>query len=742
MENKIITIKGMSCTSCAQRVEKILKKFDGVQNVMVNFSAEKVTFDYDKGITRPSAIYKAIEKAGYKVSEDMTEDATQHQKEIRTLWIKFISSIVFSIPLLYISMASMINFAYLPFSAELHDLMQTNPLTYALIQLFLTLPVMCVGYEFYTVGFKSLLQRSPNMDSLIAIGTSSAAIYSIFNTWQIAKNHTDAVDSLYFETTAVIISLILLGKALEAASKGKTGEAIKKLMDLAPKTAVIFQNDVEKEVPIEEVKIGDIIIVKPGSKIPADGTVVNGHTFIDESMLTGESMPVDKSTGDPVYAATMNTTGVIRFKVEKTGNDTALSKIVKLVEDAQSSKAPIAKIADTVSGYFVPVVCIIAILAGIVWFFINGGDLKFSLKVFICVLVISCPCALGLATPAAIIVGTGKGAQKGILIKNGEALERAHKINTVVLDKTGTITEGKPYVTDILTFGDMESDKLLQIAASAEKDSEHPLGQAITALAETKGLEFLEVDNFNSLTGRGIEAIVDEQSVLIGSQKLIRSEKYGISLESLGNIDADKFADDGKTIVYLAVNGELAGIIAVADILKPSAKPAVESLIKMGIKVVMITGDNLKTASTIAKQVGIGIDQVFADVLPQDKADLVKTLQSDGVIAMVGDGINDAPALVQADIGIAIGSGTDIAMESADIVLVRSDLSSVPTAIELSRATMKNIKQNLFWAFSYNVLGIPIAALGLLNPMIAAAAMCFSDVSLILNVLRLKRKHL
>jgi len=639
-------------------------------------------------------------------------------------------------------MAPMINFVSLPLSAELHHLMENNPLHYALIELFLTVPIIGAGYRFYTVGYRSLLRLSPNMDSLIAIGTTAAVLYSIYNTWQIAIGHPEAVEALYFETAGVIITLVLLGKTLEAVSKGRTGEAIKKLMELAPKTALITYYGEEKEIPIEEVEIGDIIIVKPGVKIPVDGTVTDGHTSIDESMLTGESMPVDKKAGDQVFAATLNTTGMIFFKAEKVGSDTMLAQIIKLVDDAQSSKAPIAKTADVVSGYFVPIVCVIALLAGISWFFGSGGDLRFALMISISVLVVACPCALGLATPTAIMVGTGKGAENGIFIKSGEALETAHKIDVIVLDKTGTITDSNPVVTDVLAIKEEDPDKILQMAASAEKGSEHPLGQAIVAGAKEKGLKLLDVDYFNSLTGQGIEAMVGGQTVLVGNRKLM--DENNIVLSAL-EADPERIAAEGKTPMYVAIGGEPAGIVAVADTVKASSKAAVDTLRSMGKEVIMITGDNSRTAEAIAKQVGI--DRVLSEVLPNGKADEIKKLQSEGRrVAMVGDGINDAPALVQADIGIAVGSGTDVAIESADIVLMHSDLMDVPTAFELSKKTIRNIKQNLFWAFGYNVVGIPIAAgilfiFGgpLLNPMIAAAAMSLSSVSVMANALRLKK---
>ena len=740
-----IPIGGMTCAACAQRVEKALKKLDGVTSASVNFATEKAAVSYDPQKVRAAAIRESIEKAGYKAlkvvgADAADEDRARKQKEIKTLWTKFIISAVFSLPLLYIAMVPMITVVRLPFPAGIDPM--AYPLIYALAELILVIPVVAVGYKFYVVGFKALIARSPNMDSLIAIGTTAAVLYSVWNTWQIATGGFGAVESLYFETAGVIITLILLGKSLEAVSKGRTSEAIKKLMGLAPKTAIIIQNGEEKEIPIEEVEIGDVIVVKPGAKIPVDGVVIDGHTSIDESMLTGESMPVDKKAGDAVYAASLNTTGTVQFKAEKIGADTALAQIIKLVEDAQGSKAPIAQMADIVSGYFVPIVCAIAVITGAAWYFGTGGNIEFALTIFISVLVIACPCALGLATPTAIMVGTGKGAENGILIKGGEALETAHKINTIVFDKTGTITEGKPTVTDALTTDGMDSEKLLQITASAEKNSEHPLGQAIVLGAQDKGLELLPVDNFNSITGRGIEAQIGGQTITAGNRKLM--EERGVSLTALES-ESDKLAGEGKTPMYVAVDGRLAGIVAVADVMKASSKAAIASLHKMGIEVAMITGDNVKTAAAIAKQVGI--DRVLAEVLPQDKSNEVKKLQQEGrKVAMVGDGINDAPALAQADIGIAIGSGTDVAMESADIVLMRSDLMDVPTAINLSKRTIRNIKQNLFWAFGYNVIGIPVAAgvlylFGgpLLNPIFAAAAMSLSSVSVLTNALRLKR---
>ncbi|MDR2631297.1 MAG: heavy metal translocating P-type ATPase [Spirochaetaceae bacterium] len=803
-----IPIGGMTCAACAARVEKAIRRLEGIENAAVNLATEKATVVYHPTTVRVSAIKASIEKAGYQaleISRDhaVDEDKLRKEKEIRVLKTKFIVAAALGLPLLYIAMVPMITAFNLPFPRSLAPM--NFPFIYALAELALVIPIIAVGYRFYTVGFRNLLHRSPNMDSLIAVGTSAAFIYSIFNVWQIYQGNFRAVESLYFETAGVIIALILLGKTLEAVSKGRTSEAIKKLMGLAPKTALIIENGEEKEIPIDEVLPGDIVVVKPGAKIPVDGIVTEGNSSIDESMLTGESMPVDKKPGDPVYGATINANGLIRFKATKVGSDTALAQIIRLVEDAQGSKAPIAQLADIVSGYFVPIVCLIAVLAGLAWFaaasvgLVNlpagKSPLEFSLTIFISVLVIACPCALGLATPTAIMVGTGKGAGNGILIKGGEALETAHKINTMVFDKTGTLTEGKPEVTDVLVpegeagpkaalFGHGESqgkplspeDLLLQIAASAEKGSEHPLGQAIVQGAQNKGLEIFSTDNFQALPGRGIEAVIKGVTVLAGNRKLM--EERNISLSKL-EAESDRLAGEGKTPMYLALEESAhtegmraVGIVAVADVLKKSSKEAIERLHKMGIKTAMITGDNQKTAAAIARQVGI--DRVLSEVLPQDKAAEIKKLQSEhseesgsvqkvsnpfgtnhrnhasvdrhNIVAMIGDGINDAPALAQADIGIAIGSGTDVAMESADIVLMRSDLMDVPTAINLSKQTIRIIKQNLFWAFGYNTLGIPIAAgllylFGgpLLNPIFAAAAMSMSSVSVLTNALRLKR---
>jgi len=747
MNTQIFIIKGMGCAACAQRIEKTINNLSGIKQATVNFANEKLFVEYDKSKLSNINIKEAVKKIGYEANENadskIDKDRNKNLNEITALKIKFFISAVFAFPLLYTAMSPMITIINLPFSEQLHHLMNNNPLIYALLQLLLTIPVIVIGYKFYSVGFMSLLHKSPNMDSLIAIGTTSAVLYSVYNVLQIYKGNFEFVELLYFESAGVIITLVLLGRMLEAAAKGKTGEAIKKLMELAPNKAIVIKNGIETEIPVDEVKIADIIIVKPGAKIPADGSVISGSTFIDESMLTGESMPVEKKTGDAVYAATINTNGLIQFKAEKIGVDTVLAQIIKLVENAQSKKAPISKTADIVSGYFVPIVCVIALLAGIIWFFISKGGIGFSLKVFISVLVIACPCALGLATPTAIMVGTGKGAENGILFKNAEVLEIAHKINMIVFDKTGTITEGKPAVTDIITAEGIDQNYLLQLTASAEKCSEHPIGQAIIKKAQNKKIEILNAESFKSFTGLGIEAVINNHFVQIGNDKLMNEN--GIKYAEL-EADFERLASEGKTPMYIAVNSGLsnpvcAGIIAVADTVKKSSKAAIKKLHDMGIKTAMITGDNHKTAEIIASQVGI--DYVLSEVLPQDKANEVKKLQESGLLAaMTGDGINDAPALVQANVGIAIGNGTDTAIESADIVLMRSDLMDVPAAINLSRVTIKNIKQNLAWAFGYNILGIPIAAIGLLNPMLAAAAMCFSSVSLLLNVLRLKKQKI
>ncbi|MEG0773834.1 heavy metal translocating P-type ATPase [Clostridium sp.] len=742
--SKTLKIQGMTCSACAKTIEKVTRKLDGVISSDVNVATEKLSIAYEPSKIRVSDIKKAVEKAGYKALEDeatVDADKERKEKEIKLLWKKFVIAAIFTVPLLIITMGHMFGEGIGFELPKIIDPMM-NPRNFAMIQLVLVLPVMVAGNKFFTVGFKSLIRRSPNMDTLIAMGTSAAFLYGIFAIIQIFDGNVDYAYDLYFEAAGVIITLILLGKYLEAVTKGKTSEAIKKLMGLAPKTAIIIRDGKEIEMPIEEVEVGDVIVVKPGEKMPVDGEVVQGTTSVDESMLTGESMPVEKNIGDKIIGASINKNGTIHYKATRVGKDTALAQIIKLVEDAQGSKAPIAKMADIISGYFVPVVISLAILSSLAWYFVGGETGVFALTIFISVLVIACPCALGLATPTAIMVGTGKGAEHGVLIKSGVALETAHKIQTIVFDKTGTITEGKPKVTDIVVNGEISKEYLLQLAASAEKGSEHPLGEAIVKDAEEKALEFKMLDFFKAIPGHGVEVKIDGKEILLGNRKLM--VESNISLENLEET-SNKLASEGKTPMYVSIDGTMAGIIAVADTVKENSKKAIEKLHKMGIEVAMITGDNKRTAEAIARQVGI--DRVLSEVLPQDKANEVKKLQAEGKkVAMVGDGINDAPALAQADIGIAIGSGTDVAMESADIVLMKSDLMDVPTAIQLSKNTIRNIKENLFWAFGYNTLGIPVA-MGivylfggpLLNPIIAAAAMSFSSVSVLLNALRLKR---
>ena len=740
---KTLNIEGMTCASCAQTIEKATQKLPGMQEAAVNLATEKLTVKYDPSALNLSDITKAVSEAGYEAHEEIDSseqvDLDQEKKDqhIKNLWTRFLGSVIFTIPLFYISMGTMVG---LPVPAFMDP--NLNPLIFAIVQILLTVPIMIINREYFKVGFRTLFRGHPNMDSLVALGTSAAFVYSLYGTLRISAGDFSFAHMLYYESAGVILTLITLGKYFEAVSKGKSSEAIKKLMGLAPKTARVMRNGIEEEINIDEVQVGDTLVVRPGEKLPVDGKLISGSTAIDESMLTGESIPVEKKQGDEVIGASINKTGSFQYEATKVGKDTALSQIVQLVEEAQGSKAPIAKLADEISGVFVPVVIGLSVLSGLGWYFIGGESLTFALTIAISVLVIACPCALGLATPMAIMVGTGKGAENGVLIKSADALESTGKVDTIVFDKTGTITEGEPVVTDIVTANDVSAQELLKFAASAELGSEHPLGEAIVQEAKEKELELLKAKDFNAIPGHGIEVTIEDHPLYLGNKKLMIENN--ISLNEFAST-SNQLAEQGKTPMYISMDNKLAGIIAVADTVKENSVQAIERLHKMGIEVAMITGDNKRTADAIAKQVGI--DRVLSEVLPEDKADEVIKLQKEGKkVAMVGDGINDAPALAQADIGIAIGSGTDVAMESADIVLMRSDLMDVPTAVELSKSTIKNIKENLFWAFGYNTLGIPVA-MGilhlfggpLLNPMFAAAAMSLSSVSVVLNASRLKR---
>lgn len=738
-------VEGMTCASCSSTVEKTARKLSGMEKASVNLATEKLNVTYDPLTLSIRDISDAVSKSGYKAipEEDeqvemaSTEEAEKESKEI-VLRNRTILSAVFTIPLMYVSMGPMVG---LPLPV-LFDHMQ-NPGLFALLQLFLTLPVVLSGKSYFQQGFKTLIKGHPNMNSLISIGVSAAFVYSLFATYGILFQGADLAMMLYYETAGVILAFHTLGKYLEERSKGRMSEAIQKLMDLAPKTARIVHDGVESEVAIETVSPGDIIRVRPGEKMPVDGTIVSGRTAVDESMLTGESMPVEKTEGDTIIGASMNKNGSIDYRATKVGKDTTLSQIIRLVEEAQGSKAPIAKLADVITGYFVPIVMGLALLSGLVWF-IAGQGFLFSLTILISVLVIACPCALGLATPTAIMVGTGKGAEHGVLIKSGDALETIHNVETVIFDKTGTLTEGKPVVTDIVLSQEAhyEESSLLALAASAEKGSEHPLGEAIVNEAEKRSLSFDNASDFEAIPGQGLKAEVEGKVIFFGNKKLMTEQNISINLLE---DEANRLADEGKTPMYLAIDGQAEGVIAVADTLKENSIATIKALHKRGIEIAMITGDNTRTANAVAKLAGI--DRVLSDVLPEDKANEVKKLQNEGKkVAMVGDGINDAPALAQADVGIAIGSGTDVAVESADVVLMRDDVKEVLTAIELSEDTLKNIKQNLFWAFAYNIVGIPIAMgllylMGgpLLSPVFAAVAMSFSSVSVLLNALRLKK---
>ena len=744
-------VTGMTCSACSAHVEKAVNKLEAVSKAQVSLMTNSMSVEYNADAISPQDIIHAVEQAGYGASLPQKDKAvplpdpnSQLAQELSAMKRRLIWSFVFLIPLFYISMGHMLGAPLPSFLVGME-----NALAFGLTQLLLTLPILYINHTYYKVGFKTLWHRAPNMDSLIAVGSAAAVIYGIFAIYQIGyglghgdmelvtRYHMD----LYFESAGMILTLITLGKFLEKRSKGKTSQAINRLMDLAPKTAHVLRDGSEVEIPVEEVRVGDHIVVRPGQSIPVDGVVVEGSSAVDESALTGESLPVDKGPGDKVAAASMNRSGSFTFEALRVGEDTTLAQMIRLVEEAAASKAPIAKLADKVAGVFVPVVMAIAAITALVWFFVSGYDVTKALTAGVAVLVISCPCALGLATPVAIMVGTGKGAENGILIKSAEALETLHSIDTVVLDKTGTLTQGKPVVTDILPGADTDEEGLLLLAACLEGPSEHPLAAAIVEEAGRRGLSTAAVTNFTAIHGRGVRANLKEHAFLAGNQAMM--EEAGVSL---GNFPqkAEELAAQGKTPLYFADEKQVLGVIAVADTPKPTSAQAVSAFRQLGLDVVMLTGDNQRTADAIGKE--LGVTQVMAQVLPQDKEAKVRQLQEAGKkVAMVGDGINDAPALARADVGLAIGAGTDVAIESADIVLMKSDLLDAAAAVELSRATIRNIKENLFWAFFYNSLGIPLAA-GVfyhwthwqLNPMFAAAAMSLSSFCVMSNALRLR----
>lgn len=741
-------VTGMTCSACSAHVEKSVSKLEGVQCVNVNLLQNSMVVEYDDNALGTTDIIHAVESGGYGASvqgETKMQEAPKNvaAEEMHHMKRRLIASFCFLIPLFYISMGHMMG---APLPAIL--LGDENVMIFALTQLFLTIPVLIINKKYYVVGFKALWNKAPNMDSLIALGSAASVVYSVFAIYSMAyaMGHGDLMTAhhygmeLYFESAAMILTLITVGKYMETRSKGKTSEAISKLMDLAPKTATVLRNGVEQEIPVEEVVTGDTIIVKPGQRIPVDGKIMEGFSAVDESAITGESIPVEKQVGDTVIGATVNKSGYFRMTATRVGKDTTLSQIIALVEEAGASKAPIAKLADKVSGVFVPVVITIAVLAAVIWFVAGNQPFSFALSIGIAVLVISCPCALGLATPTAIMVGTGKGAEYGILVKSAESLEIAHQVQTVVLDKTGTLTEGKPVVTDVVLAKGILRNRLLKQAAAVEALSEHPLAEAIVAYAKEKEVAFEKAENLTATAGRGVEADVAGKHILAGNLKMM--QERGIQLGEW-EAKAVELAEAGKTPLFFAENETFLGIVALADTLKPTSKAAVDAFHQMGIEVVMLTGDNKRTAEAIAKELDI---QVIAEVLPQDKEREVRRLQEQGKkVAMIGDGINDAPALMRADVGVAIGAGTDVAMESADIILMKSDLMDAVTAIELSHATIRNIKENLFWAFFYNACGIPLAA-GVfypllewkLNPMFAAAAMSFSSAFVVGNALRLR----
>ncbi|TQR20775.1 heavy metal translocating P-type ATPase [Psychrobacillus vulpis] len=726
-------ITGMTCAACATKIEKRINKMDGVASANVNFALETITVEYDSKQVEANEMINAVKKLGYELIPklDSKQKMDHKEQEIKKQYKKFIFSLIFTIPLLW---TMVLHFEFLSFIYMPHILM--NPW----VQFALATPVQfIVGAQFYRGAYNSLRNRSANMDVLVALGTSAAYFYSLYLTLEWMNAGGTGSTELYFEASAVIITLIVLGKLFEVRAKGKTSQAIQKLLGLQAKTARILKDGVEKEVPIEEVVLGDMILVKPGEKIPVDGEIVDGRSAIDESMLTGESMPVDKVAGDSVIGATINKNGSLKIKATKVGKNTALAQIVKVVEEAQGSKADIQRLADRISGIFVPVVVGIAIVTFFIWYFaVTPGDFRSALMPTISILVIACPCALGLATPTSIMAGSGRAAEMGLLFKGGEHLENTQSINTIVLDKTGTVTKGEPELTDISVVEGFNEEEVLQLIGTAENQSEHPLAQAIVKGVKEKGIALLEPSEFEALPGYGIRALVQDQEVLVGTRKLMNQQNIDIlDLESL----MEKLESDGKTAMIFALNNKVAGVVAVADTVKETSREAIARMQKLGLEVIMLTGDNQRTAEAIAKQVGV--TNVIAEVLPEQKSEEIKKLQKQGKnVAMVGDGINDAPALAVANIGMAVGTGTDIAIEAADITLMRGDLNSVADAIIMSRKTMRNIKQNLFFAFIYNTIGIPIAAIGLLAPWVAGAAMAFSSVSVVVNALRLQKVNL
>ena len=742
-EKKEYKLSGMTCAACAMTVEMAVKDLETVEDVSVNLATERLSLVPKEGFDSQQVL-DAVAEAGYQAEEKgkdrlshVSEEATMKAKELERKKQELLILLLTSLPLLYISMGSMIG---LPLPSFLDHM--AHPLVFVLSQLLLTLPAVWIGRGFYQRGFRNLIKRHPNMDSLIAVGTGAAFFYSLYSVGQVFLGYHAFVHQLYFESVAVIIALVLLGKYLESSAKGRTSQAIQSLLELVPSQATVIRYGEAVTIDTEDIRVGDIIRIKPGERMPVDGLVTEGQTFVDESMMTGESVPIEKKVGDTITSATINQNGSIDYQATRVGSDTTLAQIVRLVEEAQGSKAPIAALADKISLYFVPIVLSLATLSALGWYFLAGESLSFSLSIFIAVLVIACPCALGLATPTAIMVGTGKGAENGILIKSGQALEAAYQLDTIVLDKTGTITVGKPSLTDLLPLSDFNLSDLLQLIASAEQHSEHPLAQAILEAAEEEGLDLLPVSHFKAVIGRGLSAQVEGRQLLVGNESLMKEKSIDSSAFQEQLLE---LSQDGKTAMFVAVDGQLAGILAVADEMKSSSLLAVQELQSMGLEVIMLTGDREETATAIAQKAGI--QKVIAGVLPDGKASAIKSLQEAGKkLAMVGDGINDAPALVQADVGIAIGSGADVAIESADVVLMHSDLQDVVKAIKLSQATIRNIKENLFWAFAYNTLGIPIA-MGLLhlfggpllNPMLAGLAMSLSSVSVVVNALRLGR---